>query len=59
MPQGFGLETVKHSPNRFSMPVTINRFLWEFVETYEIPIEHDCNLNPCKDESCEFYRDTK
>ena len=31
------------------MPVTPNRIVsfGDNVEIYEVPIEHDCNLNPC------------
>ena len=33
----------------FAMPVTPNRTVsfGSNVETFEVPIEHDCNLNPC------------
>ena len=48
VPEGF-TSTPFHYQHRFAMPVTPNRSvsLGDDIETFEIPIEQGCNLNPC------------
>ena len=48
VPEGIALPPFNHQFH-LAMPVTPKRSVsfGDFVERYEIPIEHDCNLNPC------------
>ena len=44
-----GIASTQFHNQHFAMPVTSNRTVsfGNDIETFEIPIEHDCNLNPC------------
>ena len=44
-----GIASTQFHNQHFAMPVTPNRTVsfGNDIETFEIPIEHDCNLNPC------------
>jgi hypothetical protein len=47
VPESFA-STPYHN-QRFAMPVTPNRAVsfGDNIEIFEVPVEHDCNLNPC------------
>ena len=47
VPEGFA-STPFHNQH-FAMPVTPNRTVsfGDNIEIFEVPVEHDCNLNPC------------
>ena len=48
VPESIALPSCNH-PFHLAMPVISKRSVsfGDFVEKYDIPIEHDCNLNPC------------
>ena len=44
-----GIASAQFYNQHFAMPVAPNRTVsfGDNIETFEVPIEHDCNLNPC------------
>jgi len=44
-----GIASIPFHNQHYAMPVTPNHTVsfGSDIETFEVPIEHDCNLNPC------------